>query len=58
MMAQDDLTDRRSLLARLQDPSPKDAALPAEADEYLHLNPEDTEVREARERLPELDQSE
>jgi hypothetical protein len=50
--------DRCALLARLRDPKPEDVALPAEAERYLRLNPEDAEVREARERLPELDQSE
>ncbi len=50
--------DRRALLARLRDPKPEDATLPAEAERYLRLNPDDAEVREARERLPELDQSE
>ena len=50
--------DRRELLARLRDPRPEDATLPAEADSYLRLNPDDAEVKEARERLPELDQSE
>ena len=50
--------DRRELLSRLRDPQPEDATLPAEADRYLRLNPDDAEVREARERLPELDQSE
>ena len=49
---------RQELLVRLRDPQPEDAALPAEADGYLRLNPDDAEVREARERLPELDQSE
>ena len=49
---------RQRLLARLRDPQPEDATLPAEADRYLRLNPDDAEVREARERLPELDQSE
>lgn len=49
---------RRELLARLRDPRPEDATLPADADGYLRLNPDDEEVREARERLPELDQSE
>ncbi len=49
---------RQELLARLRDPKPEDAALPAEADRYLRHNPDDAEVREARERLPELDQSE
>jgi hypothetical protein len=49
---------RQELLARLRDPQPEDATLPAEADGYLRLNPDDAEVREARERLPELDQSE
>jgi hypothetical protein len=50
--------DRRELLARLRDPRLGDATLPAEADDYLRLNPNDAEVRKARERLPELDQSE
>ncbi len=50
--------ERRELLSRLRDPQPEDATLPAEADGYLRLNPDDAEVREARERLPELDQSE
>ena len=50
--------DRRKLLARLRDPRPEDTTLPAEADGYLRLNPDDAEVREARKRLPELDQSE
>ncbi len=64
MVTPDDSTDleishaRQSLLARLRDPQPEDATLPAEADGYLRLNPDDAEVREARERLPELDQSE
>jgi hypothetical protein len=49
---------RRELLARMRDPRPEDITLPAEADGYLRLNPDDAEVREARERLPELDQSE
>jgi hypothetical protein len=49
---------RQRLLARLRDPQPEDATLPAEADRYLRLNPDDAEVREARERLPELDESE
>jgi hypothetical protein len=52
------LPDRQRLLARLRDPRPADATLPAEADKYLRLNPDDAEVREARERLPDLDQSE
>ena len=50
--------DRQELLARLQDPQPEDVTLPAEADRYLRRHPDDAEVREARERLPELDQSE
>jgi hypothetical protein len=50
--------DRREPLARLRDPKPEDTTLPAEADGYLRLNPDDTEVSEARARLPELDQSE
>lgn len=53
-----DFLDRRRLLSRLRDPRPEDATLPAEAEKYLRLNPDDAEVREARERLPELDQSE
>ncbi len=52
------LPDRQELLARLRDPQLEDVTLPAEADKYLRLNPDDEEVREARERLPELDQSE
>ena len=51
-------SDRQELLARLREPKPEDATLPAEADGYLRLNPDDAEVKEARERLPELDQSE
>ena len=51
-------SDRQELLGRLRDPQPEDATLPAEADRYLRRNPDDAEVREARERLPELDQSE
>jgi hypothetical protein len=50
--------DRQELLARLRVPQPEDVTLPAEADRYLRHNPDDAEVREARERLPELDQSE
>ena len=50
--------DRQELLARLRDPQPRDATLPAEADLYLRRNPEDEEVKEARERLPSLDESE
>ena len=53
-----DLPERQELLVRLRDPRPGDVTLPAEADKYLRLNPDDEEVREARERLPELDQSE
>jgi hypothetical protein len=53
-----DTTDRERLLARLRDPRPRDTALPAEADLYLRRNPEDEEVRQARERLPALDESE
>jgi hypothetical protein len=49
---------RQSLLGRLRDPQPEDTTLPAETDGYLRLNPDDAEVREARKRLPELDQSE
>jgi hypothetical protein len=51
-------TDRQELLARLRDPQPEEVTLPADADGYLRHNPEDTEMREARQRLPELDQSE
>ncbi len=64
MVTPDDSTDlqseraRQRLLTRLRDPQPEDATLPAEADVYLRLNPDDAEVREARKRLPELDQSE
>jgi hypothetical protein len=47
----------RALLPWLRDPRPDDVTLPAEADGYLRLNPDDVEVMEARERLPELDQS-
>ena len=50
--------DRERLLARLRDPRPRDATLPTEADLYLRRNPDDEEVREARERLPSLDESE
>jgi hypothetical protein len=53
-----DITDRRRLLARLRDPQPRDTTLPAEADLYLRRNPDDEEVRQARERLPALDESE
>jgi hypothetical protein len=53
-----DLPDRRRLLSRLRDPRSEDTTLPAEADKYLRFNPDDAVVREARERLPELDQSE
>lgn len=42
----------------MRDPRTEDITLPSEADGYLRLNPDDAEVREARERLPELDQSE
>jgi hypothetical protein len=51
-------SDRQELLARLRDPKPEDATLPAKTDGYLWDNPDDTEVREAREMLPEFDQSE
>ena len=50
--------DRQELLARLRDPRPRDPTLPAEADLYLRRNPEDEEVKEARQRLPSLDESE
>ena len=53
-----EIPDRQVLLARLRDPQPRDATLPAEADLYLRHNPEDEEVKEARERLPSLDESE
>jgi hypothetical protein len=53
-----DIPDRRSLLGRLRDPQPWDTTLPAEADLYLRRNPDDAEVKEARERLPSLDESE
>jgi len=52
------IPDRQGLLARLRDPRPRDTTLPAEADLYLRRNPDDEEVREARERLPSLDESE
>ena len=50
--------DRQELLARLRDPQPQDTTLPAEADLYLRCNSDDEEVKEARERLPSLDESE
>ncbi len=53
-----EIPDRQELLARLRDPQPRDTTLPAEADLYLRHNPDDQEVREARERLPSLDESE
>jgi hypothetical protein len=53
-----DIPDRRRLLARLRDPQPRDTTLPAEADLYLRRNPDDEEVKQARERLPALDESE
>jgi hypothetical protein len=53
-----DIPDRNALLARLRDPQPRDTTLPAEADLYLRRNPDDEEVKEARERLPALDESE
>ncbi len=52
------IPDRQELLARLRDPQPRDTTLPTEADLYLRRNPDDDEVREARERLPSLDESE
>jgi hypothetical protein len=52
------IPDRQGLLARPRDPRPRDTTLPAEADLYLRRNPDDEEVREARERLPSLDESE
>ena len=51
-------SDRQALLARLRNPKPEDATLPAETDGYLRHHPGDAEIREARERLPELDHSE
>ena len=45
-------------MERLRGPQPEDVTLPGDADSYLRQNPDDAEVREARERLPELDQSE
>ena len=51
-------SDRQELLVRLRDPKPEDVTLPAETDGYLRHHPEGAEIREARERLPELDQSE
>jgi hypothetical protein len=51
-------SNRQELLSRLRDPKPEDTTLPAEADGYLRHHPDDAEVREAREGLPELDQSE
>jgi regulator of sirC expression with transglutaminase-like and TPR domain len=53
-----EIPDRQELLARLRDPQPGDATLPAEANLYLRHNPDDAEVKEARERLPSLDESE
>ena len=52
------IPDRQELLARLRDPQPRDTTLPTEADLYLRRNPDDQEVREERERLPSLDESE
>ena len=52
------IPDRQELLARLRDPQPWDTTLPAQADLYLRRNPDDEEVREARKRLPSLDESE
>ncbi len=45
-------------MERLRAPRPGDVTLPADADSYLRQNPDDTEIREARQRLPELDLSE
>ena len=53
-----EIPERLELLARLRDPQPADATLPAEADLYLRHNPGDEEVQIARERLPSLDESE
>jgi hypothetical protein len=53
-----DIPDRRGLLARLKDPQPWDSTLLAEADLYMRHNPGDEELKRARERLPELDDSE
>ena len=52
------IPDRQELLARLRDPRPRDTTLPTEADLYRRRNPDDQEGREARERLPPLDESE
>ena len=53
-----DIPARRGLLARLKDPQPWDTTLLAEADLYVRHNPGDEELKRARERLPELDDSE
>jgi hypothetical protein len=53
-----DIPDRRGLLARLKGPQPWDTTLLAEADLYMRHNPGDEELKRARERLPELDDSE
>jgi hypothetical protein len=53
-----EIPDRQGLLARLRDPQPQDTTLPAEADLYLRRNSDDEEVKEARGRLPSLDESE
>ena len=53
-----DIPDRRGLLARLKDPRHWDTTLLAEAAPYMRHNPGDEELKRARERLPELDDSE
>ena len=53
-----DITDRRGLAVRLKDPQPWDTTLLAEADLYMRRDPGDEEVRRARKRLPEFDESE
>jgi hypothetical protein len=46
---------RENLLAGLRDPKPEDTFLRAEAQHYLRGNPDDTELRQALDRLPERD---
>ncbi len=53
-----DIPDRLGLLARLKGPQPWDTTLLAEADLCMRHNPGDEELKRARERLPELDDSE
>ena len=52
------IPDRRGLLARLKDPRSWDTTMLAEADLDMRHNPGDEELKRARERLPELDDSE